>query len=106
MREQIKTVSGAADAIQQAVLNLRNQQELVASSAQTLGGVSSELARTGGKIESLAAQVNTGITEILIGMDEISGAEHIVIQEAESLNEIIDSVQNQIDKFKTSAETE
>jgi len=39
-------------------------------------------------------------------MDEISGAEHIVIQEAESLNEIIDSVQNQIDKFKTSAETE
>ena len=106
MREQIGTVSGAADAIQQAVLNVRRQQELVASSAQTLGGVSSELARTGGKIESLATQVNTGIAEILIGMDEISGAEHIVIKEAESLNEIIGSVQNQIDKFKTSAETE
>ena len=106
MREQIETVSGAADAIQQAALNLRRQQELVASSAQTLGGVSSELARTGGKIESLAAQVNTGITEILIGMDEISGAEHIVIQEAESLNEIIGSVKNQIDKFKTSTEAE
>ena len=106
MREQIETVSGAADAIQQAVLNLRRQQELVASSAQTLGGVSSELASTGGKIESLAAQVNTGITEIFIGMDEISGAEHIVIQEAKSLNEIIGSVQNQIDKFKTSAEVE
>ena len=106
MREQIETVSGAADAIQQAVLNLRRQQELVASNAQTLGGVSSELASTGGKIESLAAQVNTGIAEILTGMDEISGAEHIVIKEAESLNEIIGSVQNQIDKFKTSAETE
>ena len=106
MREQIATVSGAADAIQQAVLNLRRQQELVTSSAQTLGGVSSELASTGGKIESLAAQVNTGIAEILTGMDEISGAEHIVIQEAESLNEIIGSVKNQIDKFKTSAETE
>ena len=106
MREQIETVSGAADAIQQAVLNLRRQQELVASNAQTLGGVSSELASTGGKIETLAAKVNTGITEILTGMDEISGAEHIVIQEAESLNEIIGSVKNQIDKFKTSADTE
>ena len=106
MREQIETVSGAADAIQQAVLNLRRQQELVASNAQTLGGVSSELASTGGKIETLAAKVNTGITEILTGMDEISGAEHIVIQEAESLNEIIGSVKNQIDKFKTSAEKE
>ena len=106
MREQIETVSGAADAIQQAVLNLRRQQELVASNAQTLGGVASELASTGGKIETLAVKVNTGITEILTGMDEISGAEHIVIQEAESLNEIIGSVKNQIDKFKTSADTE
>ena len=106
MREQIETVSGAADAIQQAVLNLRRQQELVASNAQTLGGVSSELASTGGKIETLAVKVNTGITEILTGMDEISGAEHIVIQEAESLHEIIGSVKNQIDKFKTSADTE
>ena len=106
MREQIETVSGAADAIQQAVLNLRRQQELVASNAQTLGGVASELASTGGKIETLAVKVNTGITEILTGMDEISGAEHIVIQEAESLHEIIGSVKNQIDKFKTSADTE
>ena len=106
MREQIEAVSGAADAIQQAVLNLRRQQELVASNAQTLGGVASELASTGGKIETLAVKVNTGITEILTGMDEISGAEHIVIQEAESLHEIIGSVKNQIDKFKTSADTE
>lgn len=71
-----------------------------------MGGVSSELACTGGKIETLAAKVNTGITEILSGMDEISSAEQIVIKEAENLNEIIGSVQNQIDKFKTSAGTE
>ena len=104
MREQIKTVSGAADAIQGAVRNVRRQQELVASSAYTLGGVSSELACTGGKIEALAAKVNTGISEILAGMDEISGAEHTVMQEAEHLNRITGSVQNQIEKFKTSAE--
>lgn len=106
MREQIKTVSGAADAIQGAVRNVRRQQELVASSAHTLGGVSSELACTGGKIEALAAKVNTGISEILAGMDEISGAEHTVIQESENLNRITGSVQNQIEKFKTSAEGE
>ena len=104
MREQIETVSGAAGAIQQAVRDLRRQQDQVASSTHTLGGVSSELACTGGKIETLAAKVNTGISEILTGMDEISAAEHIVIQEAESLNEITGSVQKQIDKFKTTAE--
>ena len=104
MRKQIKTVSGAADAIQGAVRNVRRQQELVASSAHTLGGVSSELACTGGKIEALAAKVNTGISEILAGMNEISGAEHTVMQEAEHLNRITGSVQNQIEKFKTSAE--
>ena len=103
MREQIKTVSGAADAIQGAVRNVRRQQELVASSAHTLGGVSSELACTGGKIEALAAKVNTSINEILAGMNGISGAEHTVMQEAEHLNRITGSVQNQIEKFKTSA---
>ena len=101
MREQIETVSGAAGAIQQAVRDLRRQQELVASSADTLGGVSSELACTGGKIETLAAKVTTGIAEILAGMDEISEAEHIVMQEAENLNEITGAVKNQIDTFKT-----
>ncbi len=104
MREQVETVSGAADAIRKAVRDLRRQQEQVASSADTLGGVSSELARTGGKIETLAAEVNVGMTEIVLGMEEISNAQQSVVQEAEKVNEIIGAVQNQIEKFKADCE--
>ena len=101
MREHANTVSNAAESIKQAVHNLRRQQESVGSSAEKLGDVSTELRQTGGKIEHLAAEVSSGMGEIVLGMEEIARAQHTVVSEASKVNEITDAIQNQVNKFKT-----
>ncbi|MGP1532139.1 MAG: methyl-accepting chemotaxis protein [Treponema sp.] len=101
MRGHATTVSNAADSIKQAVQNLRRQQDFVGSNAKKLGDVSMELRQTGGKIEHLAAEVSSGMGEIVLGMEEIARAQHTVVSEASKVNEITDAIQNQVNKFKT-----
>ncbi len=101
IREHSRSVSEGSASIKEAVENLQTQQNLVRKNAERLEAVSSILAATGSQMERLSSEVNSGMNEMLVGMEEIASAQRAVMDEATKVSSLTQAIQNQMERFKT-----
>jgi methyl-accepting chemotaxis protein len=101
IRDHAQHVSTEASSIKQYVDTMKEHNAMVIESSSKLVTVSGNLKDTGSQIQRLSDEVSGGMSEIVIGMNEIEKAQHLVFDEASKVKEITSSIHDQVNEFKT-----